>query len=218
MAKNEVSPTQRVLNVWAIILILWSIYRVTFKTDLPIWFDECVAKPVIFLLPVYWFIKQYEKKTFFSGVGLKPKNGKKDVVFGLGLGLLFVILALGVRLIKTNSIPSVSISLTSFLWILSTCATAFSEQIVSTGFVFHRLQHESKHKIKPILYSAVLFFFLHVPVLFGVDKIATSTLIQMILLNTVLSMVTSITYTLKKNTIAPIVIHSLYLLSLPILL
>lgn len=218
MAKSEVSKTQRVLNVWAVILILWSLYRVTFKTDLPIWIDEFIAKPILFLLPMYWFIVKYEKKGFLQGVSLKTKHMRQDVLFGLGLGLLYVLLALGVRLIKTSTLPEVRISASSFVWVLSILSASVSEQLVSTGFVFSRLKEESTNLAKPILYSAILFFFLHVPVLFGVEKIATGTLVQMITMNTVLSIMTSIVFVMKKNTIAPILIQTLYLLSLPILL
>jgi hypothetical protein len=54
--------------------------------------------------------------------------------------------------------------------------------------------------------------------LFGADKISGSTLIQMMVLNTMLSLTTSVVFALRKNTIAPILVHALYLLSLPILL
>jgi len=218
MAKSEVSPTQRILNVWAVILILWSMYRVTFKTDLPIWIDEFIAKPILFLLPVYWFITKHEKKNFFLGVGFKRKNIGKDLLFGLGIGFLFVLLAIGVRLVKTNNCSVISLSLSSLILILPSFAAAFSEQIVSTGFVFNRLERESKHVLKPIIYSAILFFFLHVPILFGVDKITGSTLIPMITLNAILSVMTSIAFIMRRNIVAPILIQALYLLSLPILL
>ncbi|MCX6730814.1 MAG: CPBP family glutamic-type intramembrane protease, partial [Candidatus Roizmanbacteria bacterium] len=92
------------------------------------------------------------------------------------------------------------------------------EQILSTGFVFNRLLAESKNVFKPLLSSALLFFFLHVPVLFGADKISGGTLIQMMILNTVLSLTTSVVFSLRKNTVASILVHALYLLSLPILL
>jgi hypothetical protein len=63
-----------------------------------------------------------------------------------------------------------------------------------------------------------LFFFLHIPVLFGVDKISGSTLVQMLILNTVISITTSIVFMMRKNIVSPIIIYAFYLLSLPILL
>ena len=65
---KTVSYTQKVLNVWAVILILWSIYRA--KLALPEWFDEFIAKPLIFILPVYLFIRKVEKGNFFSKIPL----------------------------------------------------------------------------------------------------------------------------------------------------
>jgi len=80
------------------------------------------------------------------------------------------------------------------------------------------LSEESKNIYQPFIVSALLFFFLHVPVLFGVDKISSSTLVPMMILNTVMSLTTSVVFLLRKNTVAPILVHALYLLSLPILL
>ena len=46
MAKSEVSSTQKMLNIWAIILIIWSLYRATFKTGLPIWIGPFEANAI----------------------------------------------------------------------------------------------------------------------------------------------------------------------------
>ena len=218
MTKSGTSPTQKTLNVWAIVLMLWSFYRVTFKTGLPIWFDEFVAKPLVFLFPIYWFIIKSEKKQFLEGVGFVKKNTFADIAFGLVIGSLFIGAAIFTRIIKRLPFPPLYISSTSIIWVLSTVMAASMEQILSTGFVFKRLSDESKNILRPLIISALLFFFLHVPILFGADKISGSTLIQMMILNTVLSLTTSVVFLLRKNTVAPILVHALYLLSLPILL
>ncbi|KXK10828.1 MAG: hypothetical protein UZ22_OP11002000589 [Microgenomates bacterium OLB23] len=69
---NKASTIQRVLNVWAIVLIIWSIYRT--KLALPEWFDELIAKPLVFVLPVYYSIIKYEQKPFFEQIWLKKKD------------------------------------------------------------------------------------------------------------------------------------------------
>jgi len=219
MTKSESSsPTQKMLNVWAIILIIWSFYRATFKTGLPIWFDEFIAKPAVYLIPVYWFITQSEKKSLLKGIGFSKKNMGRDVLFGLGVGALFVIVAVFTRMAKRIPLPPLTISPEAIIWVLSTCMAAAVEQIVSTGFVFKRLSEDSKGIMRPLVISALLFFFLHIPVLFGADKISGSTLVQMMILNTVLSVTTSVIFLMRKNTVSPIIVYALYLLSLPILL
>lgn len=218
MTKSDVSPTQKVLNVWAIILILWSLYRTTFKVGLPIWFDEFIAKPVIFLFPIYWYITKSEKKPFLKGLGFFDNNIIKEIVIGLGIGCAFIAVACLTRIVKGLTFASFQFSSTSVIWILSTVMAAGMEQILSTGFIFKRLSEESKNVFKPFIVSAFLFFFLHVPILFGAEKITGSTIVQIMILNTVLSFTTSIVYLMRKNTIAPILVQALYLLSLPILL
>ena len=218
MSKSEVSSTQKMLNIWAIILIVWSFYRATFKSDLPIWFDEFIAKPFVFIIPIYWFIRNSEKTSFFKGVGFSKKNFSKDALFGLSIGLVFIGLAFFLRTIKGLPFPTFQLNQNSIFWIGSTIMAATMEQILSTGFVFKRLAEESKNMVRPLVISALLFFFLHVPVLFGADKIAGSTLVQMMMLNTILSLTTSVVFMMRKNTIAPILVYALYLLSLPILL
>ncbi len=219
MSKSETSHTQKMLNVWAIILILWSFYRATFKSGLPIWFDEFIAKPFVFLIPIYWFITQIEKTPFIKGLGFSKKNIVKDVLFGFGIGMLIFGVAYFSRMIKGLPFPSIKLSFESIIWILSTIMAAAMEQVLSTGFVFKRLSEVSKKNlIRPLLTAALLFFFLHIPILFGAEKISGSILMQMLVLNTILSITTSLVFILRKNTVAPIIIHAFYLLSLPILL
>ena len=218
MIKSGATPTQRMLNVWAIILIIWSFYRAIFKSDLPLWFNEFIAKPLVFLLPIYWYITKTEKKPFLRGVGFKKKKVMIDILFGLGIGSLFIAVAVLTRITKGMTFPSLDISPEAIIWIFSTLMAAATEQILSTGFIFKRLSDESKNIFRPLMISTLLFFFLHVPALFGADKIVGSTLVQMMILNTIISLITSVVFLLRKNTVASILVHALYLLSLPILL
>lgn len=209
--------SQRVLNAWAISLIVWSVYRATFKTDLPIWIDEFIAKPLVFLGPAFWYITRTEKTSFREGVGLESETPWKDTLIGLGVGSMFILLAVLIRFAR-GLVFSYTFTPDALIWVLAMGAAAVSVQLLSTGFVLERLMRENAGPAKPILISAVLFSFLHVPAIFGVDKIAGSTLMQMLILNFFVSLTTSFAYVLRKSTIAPIIIHALYFLSLPIMM
>ena len=95
--KSKLSYTERVLNIWAIAMIAWSFYRAAFKADLGLWFDELVAKPVFFIVPVYIFITKFEKKKLLASIGLKAKSAWLEVLIGLvvGLGFLGSVVLLG---------------------------------------------------------------------------------------------------------------------------
>ncbi|MFA6390687.1 MAG: hypothetical protein WCX78_03025 [Patescibacteria group bacterium] len=71
--KKGTTPTQKALNLWAVILIIWAIYRTYFK--LPEWFDEFIAKPLVFVLPVFIYIRSVEKKEILSALFIN-KNFK----------------------------------------------------------------------------------------------------------------------------------------------
>ena len=86
MKDKKVTPTQKALNLWAVILIVWSVYRTYFK--LPEWFDEFVAKPLVFVLPVYFYIRNFELKPFFESIYLTRANLFNNVKIALGIGVL----------------------------------------------------------------------------------------------------------------------------------
>src|SRR5205823_1083129 len=85
------TPIQNMLNVWAIIMIIWALYRWYFKTSLPVWFDEFVAKPFVFIMPIYLYITQAEKKSFFGGVSLNKPIKVQSILIGFVIGIVFFI-------------------------------------------------------------------------------------------------------------------------------
>src|SRR3989344_8978444 len=96
--KSQITSTQRALNLWAIILIIWAVYRAKFK--LPVWLDEFIAKPLVFVLPVYYYIKRIEKKPFFSAIDLKFKIALPDFLIALIIGGIFSFSAILANVLK----------------------------------------------------------------------------------------------------------------------
>ncbi len=213
--KQKISPTQKALNLWAVILIIWSIYRANVR--MPEWFDEFIAKPLVFILPVYYYIKNVDKKEFFSSLLIKPKELGKDILFGLGIGGVFFITALFANFVKFNRFFSLNVSLTpqTIMFIsLTALATGISEEILSRGFVLKKLYDESKNIYTSSFFASILFFFLHVPILFTNAKIVGSTLIVFMATDLILSLVNSFLYLDRKSLVLPILIHAMYNISL----
>lgn len=214
---KTVDVSQKVLNAWAISLIIWSVYRATFGTELPIWIDEFFAKPFVFLFPAYWYIVRVEKKSIMQGFSLVSSRPVGDILTGVGVGLIFAVLAAFARFI--NGVPfSFYFDSSILIWILAMAMAGLSEQLLSTGFVFKRLYDQGSGVVKPIITAAILFSFLHIPALFGVEKISGNILLQSLILNFVLSIITSLLYVVRKNTIAPVIVQILYFLSLPLMI
>jgi membrane protease YdiL (CAAX protease family) len=215
--KENVSPLQKSLNVWAIILILWSIYRANFGTSLPAWLDEFVIKPLFFVLPVFWYIKRVEKKPFFSQVDLHKKTIIYDLLVGGGLGLAFFIVGyMGIAL--RQEIVSVQIlklfQLQTFIIFAIAFATSVSEEILSRGFILKRLYEDSKDTVKSIAVSGLLFFFLHIPILFTSQHMTGITILQVMTTDIILSTVVSVLYLQRRSLLLPVIIHAFYTFSL----
>jgi len=209
--KKPVSKTQKALNLWAIILIVWSIYRANFH--MPDWFDEIIAKPLIFVIPVYYYITKIDKDKFLSAINFKPKSVFKDIFIGLAIGFIFIISALAANYLKTNkpafSIQSISISRILIICLLA-LATGISEEILSRGFVLKKLYEESKNIITSSFFASILFFFLHVPMLFTNLKITGNLLLMFMATDIALSLSLSFLFLARGSILLPILIHAFY--------
>jgi len=212
--REKITSSQKALNLWAIILIVWSVYRVAFK--LPEWFDEFIAKPLVFILPVYYFITKIDKKKFLTEICLKPNKFSRDLFLALGTVVFFIAAALLSNFIKYKKL--ILIKQTTglnemLLVILIVLATAISEEILSRGFVLKKLYDESKNIFTSSFFASILFFFLHVPILFT-SKITGSLLLTYIITDLLISLINSFIFIERKSLVLPILIHALYNLSM----
>ncbi|OGK09232.1 hypothetical protein A2767_06845 [Candidatus Roizmanbacteria bacterium RIFCSPHIGHO2_01_FULL_35_10] len=213
--KGKVTPTQRALNLWAVILIIWAVYRAKFK--LPEWFDEFIAKPLVFILPVYYYIRRVEKKSFFPSVELKFKFTLSDLLISLVIGGIFSFSAILANVLKFKKLvffqQAVNVEMI-FVMVLIAVATAISEEILSRGFILKRLYQESKNIYTSSFFASILFFFLHVPILFTNFKLTGDQLLLFMGTDLMLSLVNSFVFLDRKNLLVPILIHAFYNLSI----
>lgn len=211
--KKKITSTQRALNLWAVILIVWSIYRTYFK--LPEWFDEFIAKPAVFVLPVLIYIHSIEKKEILSSLFIN-KNFKgflKEffISFGIGLILLFTaLLSIYIRFKKVGLFGHFPGFNQFGLIVLTALATGITEEILSRGFVLKRLYEESKNAYSSSFFASILFFFLHVPILFTNNKINGNILLMFMATDLLLSMVNGLIMIQRKSLTVPILIHAFY--------
>ena len=93
-------------------------------------------------------------------------------------------------------------------------ATGISEEILSRGFILKRLYEESKNIYTSSFFASVLFFFLHVPILFTNHKLTGDLLLLFMGTDLMLSLVNSFMFLDRKNLFVPIFIHAFYNLSI----
>lgn len=216
--KTQISPLQKSLNIWAITLILWSLYRGFFKTELPVWFDELIAKPLIFLFPIYYFITKKEGKDFLSAIDLKLKKSGRGIAMGFAFGAIFFIVGLLSQIFRSGINISFIINSAQIFTILQviliSLITSFTEETLARGFVLKRLFENSKNMFIAIFFASFLYFFTRIPILFSDPNIKGAQLLQIMTTDILFSFAVSFIYLITRNLWVPIIIHAFYILSI----
>lgn len=233
--KDEVTPTQRMLNTWAIVLIIWALFRHHFKESLPIWMDEFIAKPVIFIIPLYYYITHFEIKLkgkhheigdafvkqfkyFVTSLGITLRNWKFDIGMALFIGAIFIGFGAYANMQKFGQITSPESKFlkefTPYMLIAIAFASATWEEILARGFVLKRLLEEKMNWLYAIFFNSFLYFFTHIPILFTSSQITGYLILQVLAMDVIFSVMVSSLFLYKRSTLLAILVHAIYNISL----
>ncbi len=204
---STVTHLDPIYRLWAWILLVWSLYRYFFK--LPEWADEFIFKPLVFVAPVLWFVLKKEKRSLQS-LGITSKRLFTSLYIGLGFGLVFALEGLAANAIKYGGLrvnPIAAFRQYGFLLILLSLATAFSEELLSRGFIFNRIHEKTKNLPYASFISTILFVLLHVPILVTTLKFQGVTLILFFATDFILGMANSVLFYNTGSLVAPILVH-----------
>jgi membrane protease YdiL (CAAX protease family) len=202
------NSTEWVFQFWAWQLLAWSLYRYFFRLPEPV--DEFLVKPVVFILPVLWFVLKKEKRGIGT-IGITSKNLLQSILIGCGFGFLFGGEAILANVFKYGSLtltPTTAILLYGLpmMFILS-LVTSISEELLSRGFFFSRLYETSKNLIHAVVMSTLLFVAFHIPILLTSLRFQGTTLILFFMTSIVLGIANSLIYYRTKSLVAPILVH-----------
>lgn len=198
----------RVYQLWGWVLLIWSLYRYFLR--LPEWVDEFIAKPLAFVAPVWWFVTRVEKRKLAS-LGLTGKNFFTSLYIGLGFGLVFALEGVAANAIKYGRLqinPIAAVGQYGLILILVlSLATAFSEELLSRGFLFSRILEKTKSLPYASFLSTVLFVLLHVPILVTALKLQGIVLVLFFVTDFVLGLANSLLFYNTGSLVAPILVH-----------
>lgn len=156
---------KHVFALFSFIFIVWSFYRYL-PEILPLWVEELILKPLVWLLPTFWLVKRVERQSF-SSLGLTKKNLFPSIYWGVGLGLVFALEGLLTNIIKYKGLNLVSLGYSStafFGLFLLSLVTAFTEETVFRGYLFHRLWQIWQKEWLANIVSSFLFVLIHLPI------------------------------------------------------
>ena len=202
------TPTATVFRMWAWILLAWGLYRYFIR--FPEWTDEFFFKPIVFVVPVVWYVLKKEKRTLES-LGITGKRFANSLYIGLGFGMVFALEGILVNSIKNGTLtvtPIAALSENGLIPLLIiSLATAFSEEVLNRGFIFKRLYEGTKNIVYSIGLSSLMFVFLHVPILVTSTHLTGSTLLLFFVTNLIIACMNSLLFLSTGSLVAPILVH-----------
>ena len=167
--KNKKNNLKPIVAYIIMFFIIWSVYEIMISTNIKdIYsdnlniFSNFIIKSLIWILPVYLYLKFYDKKNPISYLKL-DKNIKKGLMGALILSLFFTFY----HFTRINLLGSLKVEFNLDLYILlnTILLAGIAEEIVFRGFLLRKLWTNSSFKIA-IVSSSLLFVFIHYPIWF----------------------------------------------------
>lgn len=205
-SKTVIIKHSTVFSVY--LLIVWGFYRFLFQ--LPEEVEELFIKPVVWLLPVLYFVRL--EKLSFSSLGFTFKNLFPAIYLSLGLGAIFVIEALLVNVLKYGGLNfGANIGDLPFLTSLGlSFATAFSEETAFRGYLFNRMWFVLGNEWAANLLTSLVWAGIHVPITFFVWKLSLTSALLYLVLTTIFGMGSAFVFARTKNIAGSILLHVLW--------
>ena len=163
-AKTTIVKNVTIYSVY--LILIWVFYRFLFK--LPDDFEELVVKPIIWLIPIFWFTNKEGLK--LSSLGITFKNLFPSLYLSIGLGTIFVAEGLLSNFLKYGYFNfGANIGPTPILATLGlSFATAISEEIAFRGYIFGRLTMVLKNELAANAIQSLVWTMVHIPIAFFV--------------------------------------------------
>lgn len=205
---SKTAIIKNVTTYSAYLLIVWAFYRFLFQ--LPDTVEELVVKPIVWLLPLYWFIK---KEGFgFSSLGFTLKKLFPAIYLSIGLGAVFVMEGVFSNFLKYGKLNfGANLGSMPFLATLGlSLATAFSEELAFRGYIFGRLNYVLKNEWSANIISTLIWTAIHVPIAFFVWKMNMVAGLIYLFLTAIFGFGASFIYGKTGNIFGPVLLHVLW--------
>lgn len=191
------------------LLIVWGLYRFLFQ--LPETIEELFIKPVVWLVPLIYFLKK--EGANLSSVGVTTKNLFPATYFALGLGVFFLMEAVIVNFVKYGGSFNFGANIGSLPLLSSfglSFATAISEELSFRGYIFTRVWAVLKSEWISNLVTSLFWAAIHVPITFFVWKLNLSSALLYLFLTTLFGVGSSFVYARTKNIFSSVLLHVLW--------
>lgn len=188
---------RRLVNYYLFVLVAWALFR--YFVRLPEAVDELWFKPVLWLVPLFWWQigDGQDRITLFKG------DINKTLFWGLGIGLIYYST---VKLVTRSSWFELDFNRFGI-----GLATAVVEQVAFAGIVLPRLVRELKKEGASLFLMALMFALIRLPINVFVYHLPWLALMGAFLLAFFVGITNGFVRLRANNTLAPVLAHFFYL-------
>lgn len=193
------------LAVYVIIFLLWTGYRIFFR--LPEWVDEFVAKPILWLIPLFFLRKKIVNNTLKS----LRINISYNILFGLSVGILYFFLYT-LFLSFQFGLPTLNpmhFSLKGmYLQLIIAFSTGLIEELVFRRYFLEEALLFFNDRIISNSFVTLLFTLIHLPIIIFVYKYSLAETISYLSLLFISGFMYGLVYLHKKSLLASTMTHA----------
>lgn len=207
-ASRKIIP---LLSLWLFIASVWAAYRYFFRN--PEWLDELVFKPIVFLVPVCWFLVKHGGLTA-AALGFRRSAVSQIIKWGGGFGLFLVIENIFIWQLRGKYLQIDLGQILPLIQVLViSLGTAISEEILYRGFLLERIQKVVPQASLANFINAILFSLAHVTIAIMVFHYLGRELIAYLFVIFILGYAQGIIYQRSGSIYSSIFAHTLWNLS-----
>lgn len=205
---NKIQSIKNVIVLFAFLLVTWGFWRLLFQVPDP--FDELIAKPLLWLLPVYLLLRRENKK--WASVGMNTNNLFPGIYIALILGAIFAIEALVINYLKYRGLSfSTTVDNGMLVGAIALSGiTAFVEEVTFRGYLFGRLLSGLGNELKANLLSTFAWVAIHMPLVIFDWKLNFSEAFIYALLIGLFGFGSAFLYARTKSIIPSVILHVLW--------
>lgn len=210
---KRLTSLKNAISLFVFLLIVWGFYRRIF--ELPAegsaqFLDEFVIKPIVWLLPVFYFVRR--EKLGLKSIGITWENLFPAVYFSIALGLIFAIEGVIVNYIKYGGLSFKANIGTDFILtsLVVSFATAISEEITFRGYIFSRMWEGLNNELTANIVTSIGWAIIHMPIVIFTLKLDLQQAIVYLFLTFIFGVGASFVYARTKNVFSSVVLHVLW--------
>ncbi len=205
---STIKGTQYVKHITILatyLLVVWGFYRFLFR--LPDEIEEVLIKPLVWLIPVYYFVKK--ERAGIGSLGITSKKLFMSLYLALALGMVFAIEGFLINYVKYGNLTfTANLGTHSLLIALGiSFATAVSEEITFRGYIFNRLLGVLQKEWLANLITSVVWGIVHVPIAIFAWNLDVSSAFGFLILTTIFSIGSSFVFARTKNVASSVFLH-----------